>query len=93
MLQRGANKNVFDEKPKELNLTDYKDFCDQKIFDSKRLNCAVRDYFKRKEYFEHISLLLGSKDTFQLLQDQLWQIELPGDSWNNNDKLSKCLKL
>ena len=62
-----------------------------KIFASKRAICALRDYFKGGEYKEHFKILLGEKD-FNTLLDQLNQLELPGDVWNNNSRFGKCMQ-
>ena len=81
-----------DTRHLDFNKDDYRNYSKVKIFESKRVNCAIRDYFKKKEYTEHFERLIDS-DCFELLRSQLCQIELPGDVWNNNARFGKCLKM
>jgi len=91
-LERKLGKvDVFSGGRVALDLAGYREFSRSKIFESKRVNCAVRDYFKRAEYVEHFERLIGGEN-FKHLLTQLWQIELPGDVWNNNTEFGKCLR-
>ncbi len=59
------------------------------IFHSKRAICAVRDYFKDSSYSQYFHQLLIN---FDFIKNELDQLELPGDIWNNNTRFGTCMK-
>ena len=83
--------DIFNKKQEQkqitINLSDYKTFCENKIFESKRVNCAVRDYISNEFYAEHFKILTGID-----FAEQLNQLELPGDVWNNNKTFGDCIE-
>ncbi|WP_298683359.1 hypothetical protein [uncultured Methanomethylovorans sp.] len=74
----------------------FKDFIKSyRIFEQKRVWCALREYQKSKE---HHSYIIGGFE--EINRDDLipvWdlldkkELELPGDVWNNNKKFRDCL--
>lgn len=59
------------------------------IFSSKRAICALRDYIKCDAFKDDFRELMG--ESFNTIENQLDQLELPGDVWNNNSKFRQCL--
>ena len=83
---------LFSKEPKAIRGAEPVDetkYFKSKIFESKRAICALRDYFKKDEFEEHIKILVGND--FYHLYDQLWQLELPGDVWNNKESFGECI--
>ena len=70
-------------------------FTKNEIFSAKRVLCYVRDLLKfqnvENAFANHFKKCLNDEDTFTILEDQLYLLELPGDVWNNNDKFYNCL--
>lgn len=77
---------------------------DDRLFKSKRLWCALRDYLKSMFYNEKLRSLFEQFDKknddkfVNLIWDGnkvktsiLGQLQLPGDTWNNNDAFVRCL--
>lgn len=63
-------------------------------FKAKRVICYLRDLLKCKPYYvERFKECLG-ESLFDVLYSQIPDsLELPGDTWNNNDSFQKCLDI
>jgi len=76
---------------------EFKKFKADDIFSSKRMWCVLRDFLKsRKEFNPHfrdaLKSYLSSNDIKNLCDKKWWnQLELPGDTWNNNTIFRKCI--
>lgn len=67
-----------------------------KMFQQKRAWCSLRDFMKSLEfsgYFKNsLKEYLSKNKIDELLNDRmLYQLELPGDVWNNNPKFQNCI--
>lgn len=79
-------KNFF-----EYGLSDkkYLDFLKNDRYKTKRVTCFLRDLLKFDHFSEMFKPCIGDED-FKDLKDQLKDLDLPGDVWNNNSTFRKC---
>lgn len=85
-LYANVDKKVLTKKGKKLS-SSYK--FDNKRYNLKRVWCEVRDYLYDPVLKECFKKVIGG-DSFDKLLDDVYNIELPGDVWNNNPKFAKC---
>ncbi len=72
----------------------YKDFCTKQTYSSKRLWCAIRDYIQSPEYNKAFVPAMNSVLEMHgkgKIDDYIYQLELPGDVWNNNPDFVQCV--
>ena len=76
-------------KLREKSNTIHNDF---DVHKAKRIWCVIRDMFYHPIFSECYRIILGMNESeFNLYkQQQIKNIELPGDVWNNNQKFAKC---
>lgn len=60
-----------------------------KRYQSKRLWCVIRDFFYHPVFKKCFIKIIG-KENFEALYQRIYEIELPGDVWNNNPKFIEC---
>lgn len=88
------NKNINIEEIKEKIEENYNDNKDKNVnfhkvrFKSKRLWCIIRDFLYHPIFKKCFKKLAGKK--YNDLFKQVEEIELPGDTWNNNINFIKC---
>jgi len=80
---------------------EYREFLRDNVFKQKRAWCSLRDFIKSPEFSSYFKSSLReyaiknqlNDDYFDKLFDSqnLDQLELPGDVWNNNSKFRKCV--
>ena len=87
-------KEILDNQVKFNTL--FEEFSKEKIFEKKRAWCCLRDFLKSPLFNPHfrnaLSQWLSISDIDTLCDQNLWnQLELPGDTWNNNFTFGNCI--
>ena len=62
-------------------------------YKAKRVTCYVRDLLMYCPCVDILKVRFGDKTHEELIEQMADVLELPGDTWNNNDVLNKCLRL
>lgn len=87
--QISGSDNLIDIKSVLKPLKDNLNNFNSKRYESKRLWCVIRDFFYHPVFKDCFIKIIG-KEKFEAMRQNISDIELPGDVWNNNPKFIEC---